>query len=286
MSYNLLFDTSFESNNNWKYTNCRYENGYLISSDQIFGIEQTLTLANKTKLYFRWDYKIFDSNIKEILIGIQNGKILNVNRRYPRLNRKQSISLIDIAKQETITVHLIFESKEKINKVKIDNPILVDLNQGHKSTWLKYILDKHIFFMNGYTYSNLYEASELNCSLNDFNKFQFEEAKVGIITTADQALEIPLNCNLTNNHYYLIKLDYEEINKLGEIKFNYGAGESIKIENNQIYLVFKANNIDKLTLNINSNDVLPYKINLKHILLIDISHLKLKVSDVAYLPFI
>ena len=140
--------------------------------------------------------------------------------------------------------------------------------------------------MNGYTYHNLYETSELNCSLNDFNKSNFEDAKVGIIASTDTNLEIPLNCSLTDNHYYLIKLDYEEINRLGEIKFNYGAGESINIGNNQIYLVFKANNIDRLLLTMRANDVLPYKINLKHILLIDISHLKLKVNDVAYLPFI
>ena len=40
MSYNLLFDTNFRNiSERWKLINCKYENGYLISTNRIFSIE-------------------------------------------------------------------------------------------------------------------------------------------------------------------------------------------------------------------------------------------------------
>ena len=158
MSYNLLLDTKF-TESNWKFTNCRYENGYLISTDKIFGIEQELILPDPTKLYFRFNYITKNITIKEVTLGIQNGSTLNVCKKYPKVDKKQFISLIDIAKQEKIKLHLIFESDINNNKVEIYDPILCDLNYLHKSTWLKSILDRVIKYRKGYQYTNLYTTN-------------------------------------------------------------------------------------------------------------------------------
>lgn len=99
-------------------------------------------------------------------------------------------------------------------------------------------------------------------------------------------MEIPLSAKFIKGHYYLVKLDYEEINRFGKIFFKYGQFESNKYENSQVYLIFKADDISKLNLLVQANDVFDYKINIKHILLIDITTMKLLQEDIAYLPFI
>lgn len=286
MNYNLLLNTSFEKQSHWKFINCRYENGYLISDKKVFGIEQELILPNTTKLYFRWNYKTQNVSVKDVKIGIQNGKTLNINRRVPKALKKQSISVIDVAKYEKVKLHLIFESTEDTNRVYIDSPILVDLNQVQKSTWIKWLLDKSIFFMNGYNYINEYKDSEITGRIKDFQGIQAAQAKIGCIVETLDEINIPLSCDLIENNYYLVKLDYEQINKFGVTEFKYGELRSSSIDDEQIYLIFRANKNDYLSLNMRCNDVLSYKVNLKHILLINITKMKLQKSDIPYLPFV
>jgi hypothetical protein len=81
-------------------------------------------------------------------------------------------------------------------------------------------------------------------------------------------------------------LDFKEINNLGDIYFQYGVLKSSRIEDEQIWLVFKANDNLNLQLVIESNDALDYKINLKHLMIIDITNLKLLKNDISNLPFI
>ena len=84
----------------------------------------------------------------------------------------------------------------------------------------------------------------------------------------------------------LAKLDYEEINELGNIYFKYGTIISTKFEKEQCYILFRANDDTKLKLIIEPNDVLDYQINIKHIMIIDITTMKLLKADIPYLPFI
>lgn len=286
MSYNLLLDTSFNKMDNWKFTNCRYEDGYLISSDKVFGIEQQLILPNPTKLYFRWNYKIETQGVNNVYIGVQNGKILNADRRVPRINKNQTISVIDNAKSEKITLQFIFESKNKENKVSINSPILVDLDHLGKSTWLKWILDRTIFFMNGYSYTNLYNTSEIKSDSKDFQGFDLEQGKVGVIANCEQELEIPLSAVFTPGNYYLIKLDYEQINRFGEMFLTYGASKSIAYGDDQLYLVIKGDACNQLKLKICPKDIISYKVNLKHLMVINITNMKLQKEDIPHLPFI
>ena len=105
MSYNLLLDTNLDtvynnsrsgnvtlkndSNNigkHWKLTNCYYCDGYLVSSDTIYSIEQEITLTNPTKLYFSMDYIAFNKDIKKIYIGIQCGDTLETTIKKPKFN--------------------------------------------------------------------------------------------------------------------------------------------------------------------------------------------------------
>lgn len=285
MSYNLLLDTDFKTNNhNWEFINCKYENGYLISYDKVFGIKQKLLLAQSTKLYYRFKYNVDNISVKDVKIGIQNKDVLHIDRKTPKLRKNQMISVIDYAEQPNIELHLIFESDTKVNKVKIWEPILVDLNRIGKSTWLKWILDKTIKFREGYHYTNLYPDCELKPNIPNLLEYNFSGGKIGSILSSKNNIDIKLNAKFIVNRYYLIKLDYEEINELGTIYLQYGVLKSNKL-GNQLYLVIKGNYED-LHLIIEPNDVLDYQVNLKHLLIIDITDMRLLKEDIEYLPFI
>lgn len=283
MSYNLLLDTKFESGQ-WKFINCEYENGKLISSSKIFSVEQELILPDPTKLYFRFNY-FTTGNIKEIKIGIQNNKVLDIDSKFPKLNKWQHISVIDYAKQEKIKLHLIFESSVEKNIVYIKEPILVDLNHLKKSTWLKIILDRTINYLPGYSYTNEYKELELTEKNTDFNLLNKESGKVGLIIKENETKEIDLNAKFISNRYYLAKLDFEEINQLGNICFKYGFLKSTR-HRDQVYIVFKAKENMPLKLIIEPNTELPYWLNLKRIMIIDITKLNLLREDVLNLPYI
>ncbi|WP_300924529.1 hypothetical protein [uncultured Clostridium sp.] len=151
---------------------------------------------------------------------------------------------------------------------------------------MKSILDRVIKYRTGYQYYNEYYSGEITSKLNDFQNINVEKAKVGLIIKTKSNLEIPLSAKFIDGHYYLAKLNFNEINRFGNIYFKYGVLQSKKIVDDQAYLIFKANNIDSLKLNIESNDVLDYKINLRHLLIIDITKMNLLKEDIPYLPFI
>lgn len=285
MSYNLLLDTNFIGNN-WKFTNCVYDNGMLISNKKIFGIEQELTLPKSNKLYFRSTYKSLNCEIFNVKIGIQSRNKLDINQRAPKYNTKQDISVIDTIDEKTIKVHIIFESLQDYNKVMIQEPLLVDLGIVHKYTWLKSILDKKLKFRAGYSYDNLYEKGEIDNTLFECIDIPVEKGKVGsIITTSDKNI-VPLKIDIIPNHYYLCKLDYEEINKFGNTYLQYGSIISESLSDTQQSLIFRADTSYQLNLMIENTCELPYCVNLKHILLIDITTLGLMKDDILTLPFI
>lgn len=286
MAFNLLIGSNFNTLDRWKFINCEYKDGYIISNKKLFGIEQELILPDITKLYFRTKYFTDSNKIETITIGIQNGKLLEVNKKNVIPNKEALISTVVQAKQEKIKAHIIFESKEEINKVKIIEPLLLNLNSLHKSTWLKWVLDKTVDYLKGYEYKNEYSASEINNSINDFKDVKLEKAKIGSIISTLQNISININAKLIEDHFYLIKLDYKNINDLGKIYFQYGISKSLNWNDEQIYLVFKANKTLDLKLNIENKEVLPYQINLKHILLVDMTYLNLMQEDIGYLPFI
>ena len=140
--------------------------------------------------------------------------------------------------------------------------------------------------MPGYSYINEYEVTEIKQTANDFKEYNLEEAKIGSIIKIFNKVEIPLIAKFITDNYYLIKLDYKEINKLGKCYFNYGVLKSSKIDDEQCYLIIKAKEGKQLKLIIEGNDILPYQINLKNIMIINITHLRLTQDDVGYLPFI
>lgn len=285
MSYNLILNSKLENDCNWKLINCTLNNGILTSSKKVFGIEQELVLSNLSQLYFRTKYKAF-CNLKEVKIGIQNGDILEINYQIPKLNKLQTMSLTDVAQQNKIKLHIIFESENDINRVMIQEPILVDLNYLNKSTWIKSLLDRTIKYRNGYQYYNEYCSGEITAKLNDFKNIKVENAKTGLIIKTMENIEIPLTAKFIVGHYYLVKLNFSEINRFGKINLTYGNLKANVLTNDQAYLVFKVDNLNKLKLNIDSNDVIEYKINLKHLMVIDITKMNLLKEDILYLPFI
>lgn len=108
-----------------------------MSSGKVFGVEQEIILADITKLYFRFEYEIENGLIDKVMLGIQYKDVLDITKKTPKQNKHQIISLVEEPKQERIKLHLIFESTEDINRVKIEKPILIDLNYFNKSTWVK-----------------------------------------------------------------------------------------------------------------------------------------------------
>lgn len=285
MSYNLALDTQFK-NNNWNFINCSYKDGCLVSTNKVFGIEQELVLADITRLYFRVNYKPLTIGLKRATIGIQNDDVLEVQQQIPKLNKNRAISIVDDIKQEKIKIHLIFESTEDINEVNIEKPILADLKHLNKSTWIKPLLDKVIHYYNGYVYNNEYHASEIKPTTTDFENLDLDSGKIGSIIKVNSSKEISLSAKFINGNYYLAKLDFEEINNLGNITFKYSSAKSVRYDNEQIYLIFKANDRDQLKLLIESNDVLDYQVNLKHIMILNITKMKLLKNDILLLPFI
>lgn len=282
MSYNLLFDTEFtNANNNWKFVNCYYEDGYLISNDTIFGIEQEIILPDITKLYFRVKYSPLSSAVKRVFIGIQNEDYMSVTRQFRKGDKERYISVVEEAKQEKIKIHLIFESDLKENKISIKEPILCDLYRQHKVTWLKFLLDHTLKYRVGYSYKNLLPYSEINPKV-----FGFEKAKVGSIVSTQEKLRIRIPVQLEKGKRYLIKLDYLPINDLGEIHISYGVMKSIAFGKEQLFLLFRAMDKQELYIYIEPNDVLPYQINLKRLMLVETDGVGIDSSDIPYLPFV
>lgn len=285
MAYNSLLDTEF-INNKWEFINCKYESGVFVSNSKIFGISQELVLPNKSKLYLRTKYRTYNKGIFSVKVGIQYGDRLSINQRVPDFNKLQQISVIDEVKTEKVKLHIIFESIEDINKVSIYEPLLVDLNTVGKSTWVKCILDKTLSFREGYSFTNIYKSGEIKPTFEDFSNINLEDAKIGSIINTNSNIDVTLNAKLIENHLYLAKLDFEEINRFGDIYFQYKFLKSSKLDNEQSYLIFKADGENNLKLCIDSNDIINYKVNIKHILLIDITRMRILKSDIEYLPFV
>lgn len=62
--------------------------------------------------------------------------------------------------------------------------------------------------------------------------------------------------------------------------------KSTEFNGEQCYLLFRVTGDRELCLTIEPDDVLPYQVNLKHLLLIDVSNQGVELNDIPYLPFI
>ena len=282
MAYNLLFDTEFKNKDSyWKFINCKLEEGCLISNNKVFGIEQEIVLADITKLYLRFNYQILSPYVNKVYVGIQVGDKLYVNKKWAKLELNQLISIVEDAQEEKLKVHIIFESSQEENKVKVTKPILADLKRLHKTTWLKFLLDKTIKYVTGYSYKNLLSYNEIKPKI-----FNLEKAKIGSIISTTDKVKFRIIAKLIKGKRYLIKLDYLPINKLGKLYLSYGVMKSTAFNEEQEYLLFRCTGNYELFLNIEANDVLPYQLNLKHLMLIETEGVGIEMKDIPYLPFI
>ena len=292
MSYNLLVDTEFKQlDKHWKLTNCQYQNGYLVSNSKLYAIEQEIALSDPTKLYFSIEYICFNSNIKKLYCGIQIGDVLEASAHKPTLHRRKRISVIDSSKKaEKIKIKLIIEAKTADTKIYIDSPLLLDLSYHKKDHWPKWMLDKSIDYRRGYEYSNLYaKGSNIQVDNPDFisSKTKIESAKTGIIAHVTQADSFMIPYDFKTNHYYLLKLDFEELNKYGTIAAKYGEISSMQLTDNQFYMLFKTDLFSSyLYITVNNSEALPYLVNIKRLLLIDITDARIDADDLIHLPFV
>ena len=235
------------------------------------------------------DYICFDKNITSIYCGIQTGNVLEAIKKKPRLNKRKRISVVDQVDCEKIKVILIFESKQNCSKIYIDSPLLVDLSRQNKDWWPRWMLNKTLDYRYGYDYENLYSyGSEIKIDNPDFSSpyTKTEEAKIGILANIVENDWFRVSHNFEEDHYYLLKLDYEQINTYGDLYLLYGDITSIKIGDDQLYMIFKANAKDEIRVKLDNNEQLPYLVNLKHILLVDLTDLRIEEDDIKHLPFI
>lgn len=280
MTYNLLFDTKFqETPSQWKFTNCSLQKGYLVSNHSIFGISQEIVLPQVNKLYLRFNYNILKSQVKKIKCGIQYNDELFVSEKSTKLQSNQTISIVENHIGEKITIHLIFESDKNINVVKVFEPLLCDLGTLGKSTWIKSILDKTLKYKDGLCYRNLLSYSQITPEI-----FNLEKAKIGSIVSTETPTTYKIEADLVNGKKYLLKLDYRSINNLGKTSLAYGILKS-KSLTNQEFLLFKADGVNKLEIDLTPDDILPYQVNLRNLLLVDIEKLNISLDDIPYLPY-
>ena len=292
MSYNLLLDTSFNKiDKHWKLTNCVYQNGYLISSKNLFAIEQEIILPNPTKLYFSLDYMCFDPNIKNIYCGIQINDILEVNTKIPRMHKRTRIGVVDNSKQaKKVIVKFIVESESQDSKIYIDSPLLLDLTYHNKDWWPRWMLNKLVQYRCGYNYENLYERGKnLSISNTDFSSVCTPTEDIpekGILAKVKQNDWFRLSYSFTEGKYYLIKLDCETLNDYGQIYMTYGDIVSTRKSDTQIYIIFKANTKDNFKIILENSEPLPFMVLLKHILVVDLATTRFEEDDILHLPFI
>lgn len=142
---------------------------------------------------------------------------------------------------------------------------------------LKYFLDKDLNYLPGYSYKNLLPS--------EFTLQDGIKGKIGSILSGTEYREIDIEAKFNENTYYLVKLDIEEINRYGNIYLQYGFIKS-KQEKNQLHLIFKPDDKYKLKIIFNPKEKLDYQVNIKRILLADITELNLMKEDILYLPFI
>lgn len=290
MSYNLLLDTNFTKvGKHWKLTNCTYENGYLNAVDTIFSIEQEIVLPDPTKLYFGIDYICFDKNIKSIYCGLftEDGELKAV-RKKPAIRSRKRISTVASLKVEKVKVMIIIESKVPDSRIYIDGPILIDLNHQHKRDWPKWVLNKCLDYRYGYNYINEYKESEVTIDNEDFKSPYTNtiEANTGIIAQIKENDWFKISNDFKDGHYYLVKLDYYHLNDYGNVYFQYGEITSTELGEDQLYILFRGNKKDNLILKMENDEVLPYLVNFKHLMIIDITNINLEEDDILHLSFI
>lgn len=290
MSYNLLLDTNFTHiDKHWKLTNCEYKDGYLIGNSTTYSIEQEIVLPDPTKLYFSIEYICFDSNVQSLYCGIfnENG-ILEATKKKVNIRKRKKLAVVDQSLTEKVKVMFIIEAKTPNTRIYIDSPLLIDLKYQGKDNWPKWMLKKALDYRYGYDYTNIYPYSEINLNNEDFKSVytETEQGKIGILAKVIEKDWFKINCNLIQNHIYLIKLDYEQINSYGDMYLSYGEVISEFLDEEQLYVVFKANDKDEIKLHVENKEELPYLINLKHIMILDITNLKIDEDDIPHLPFI
>ena len=290
MSYNLLLDTNFTHiDKHWKLTNCEYKDGYLIGNSTTYSIEQEIVLPDPTKLYFSIEYICFDSNVQSLYCGIfnENG-ILEATKKKVNIRKRKKLAVVDQSLTEKVKAMFIIEAKTPNTRIYIDSPLLIDLKYQGKDNWPKWMLKKALDYRYGYEYTNVYPYSEITLNNEDFKSVytETEQGKIGILAKVIEKDWFKINCKLIQNHIYLIKLDYEQINSYGDMYLSYGEVISEFLDEEQLYVIFKANDKDEIKLHVENKEELPYLINLKHIMILDITNLKIDEDDIPHLPFI
>lgn len=291
MSYNLLIDSELKNTNkSWTLVNCSCDNGILISNKKIFGLKQKLILTDLTKVYFRFNYKLFD--ICNVKIGINiNGTLTIVEQNPSKVNIDKLISIVKTIESKEIELHLIFESNKDINKVLIYHPILVDLNRFNIAFKLKIWLDRKIKYRKSYSYENCLPYPIISKKSLDKGywlsegEYKIDNTSHGIILTTQSEVKIWQDVSLQLGHYYLFKLDFKALNEFGNIYLSSNKLSSYDgIE--QLYVVFKYNGKNIPIINMKGGQELPFIVLLRRALLIDINKLNLQREDIDRLTYI
>lgn len=286
MSYNLLIDSEFNNNGSWKTINCSFKNGVLRTKGKVFGIKQKLILPDPTRLYFRVEYKAL-TPIKDIKVGILKKDKLFIVGRSTSTNRTKAVSIVESIEDEEVEIYIICESLVDGASIELSRPVLIDLKHQKKSYMLKWLLDKKLSYRKSYSYKNILGPAEISKVKGEISGDPvLHNTRIGTLFEVKQDCTYTPKTKLTAGHFYLYKLDFEEVNNFGELDLTYGAMNCLK-GHEQLWIVFKANSDLLPTVKLNHfNYEQPYIVNLKRDMLIDITTMQLQAEDIERLTFI
>lgn len=298
MIKNYLVDSELScAEHTWVFDRCskmaRSDNLSLMSTDDTYGIHQTLFLEKPGRYYFRVNVSALKL-VKEVVIGVEIDGVLKATKTYVPLSYSRSISVIvdinDVNKPATL--YVISVKKIGCSSIRIKEPVLYRLDDLWLKFALKFMLDVILPYKPSLTYDNLLPTARLNLKSLEYvdNKntsvIQLNPFEILVSTTG--SINIQRKCVLKQDHMYLLKILIEDVNSQGSSLLYYKdtPGKCLSKYQQYIEFVFDGSNKPYIKCVAKEGTKLPYRIILKKILLLDITERQFEESEIKSLLYV
>ncbi len=294
---NILIDSTFKNidNRTWVLDNVsKYEvvknNLKIESKERLYGIHQSFR-AKKGRYYFRANVQL-KKFAREIIIGYKREKELYMNYTTPFVSNNTVSTIFDIEEDIDIELYIIIKSNTESNKAIITEPILVNLDDIKRRTWLKSKLDKEIKYKKSLTfYNEIYkDQTKNNWGLEKPDNILIN-GNIDAVIFDKGIIRTKLNINTEDK--YLIRIKYGSNNAYSKLKIRLNDKEheletGKGITDKDIYFIG-----DKRELNIViefMNDEItpeiPAIFMIEQMMIINLTKHKLEDKKIEYLPYI
>lgn len=309
---NLLVDSDFKfSRKSWLTKNCTIlqsgKNLIVKSDGRLFGLNQDfLFLKKSSRLYFRAYIKT-KFPLDSVFVGINVNGHLHTGESQTLINNRTMISVIVDVKQEDVFnselgVYIIFITKSRTNRIEIEKPFLIDLDEyGLHYETLKNL--ELIPYSSSFSYENCLTGYPFGKSVFDRkiwsalknNGTNIRQLKSGelLITTLNFS-RLRQKISLKIGHKYLIKILSKSLNSIGYCSNIINSNTLILNMTNilaQNYMIIEAKekqNTFELSF-VNSNNIIPMSYFIKDIMMIDLTENKMEdisETDILQLKFL